>query len=848
MKTTSLSTLFMIVIIMCISGTLLAQESPRSRESFNQGWKFVKFFNASDESATTDKEPADLQLSSVNDNNWRYLDLPQDWAIEGPFSDTLENNTGLLPWKGIGWYRKHFVISPNDKDKRIYVDFDGAMANAKVWLNGKYVGEWPYGYTSFQLDLTPYIIAGKENIIAVRLDTKNWDSRWYPGAGLYRNVWLEKTSQIQIAYNGVFCTTPEIKKERGILSVKAEVENHINEPVSVTVKASVYKLNEKFEPAGAPVAESAIVTATVMGMKNHDFRLDIPVKDPVLWDVYKPELYRVVVNVLQGTTVTDKYEANFGFRTLNFTPRDGFLLNGRRVEINGVCNHHDLGALGAAFNTRAAERQLELLKEMGCNAIRTSHNPPAPELVDLCDKMGFLIMVEAFDTWRIGKKPKDYNLIFNGWHEEDIKAMVRRDRNHPSVFIWSIGNEVPDQRNAYLSRSLNAIVKSEDNTRPVTSGCNDANSGTNGFQKTLDLFGINYHLNDYQRFFDLKDNVNLGMVSTESASTISSRGEYFYPVAQGDLYNNLPGKGIFQISSYDLAYPSWASTADQQWTLLDKFPAVMGEFVWTGFDYIGEPTPYSQDMTRLKPNSWGYKETLKMLEKQGVKEVPSRSSYFGILDLAGFKKDRFYLYQSRWRAELPMAHILPHWNWPDRKGLVTPVHVYTSGDEAELFLNGKSLGKKKKGEFEYRLKWDDIVYQPGELKVIAYKNGVKWAEDVMKTTEKPSALSMTADRQALRPDGIDLIFITVRIEDKNKLLVPGSSNQLNFSIEGPGKIVATDNGDATSHESFQAKSKKAYNGMCLIIVAAEKGASGSFSVKAESKGLKGSAVTINISR
>jgi Beta-galactosidase/beta-glucuronidase len=848
MKRTTILTSLLIVITICISEALLAQESPRSRESFNQGWKFVKYFNASNEAVTTDKEPENLQLPSVNDNSWRSLDLPHDWAIEGPFSDTLENNTGLLPWKGIGWYRKHFTISDNDKGKRIYVDFDGAMANAKVWLNGKYVGEWPYGYTSFRLDLTPYIITGKENIIAVRLDTKNWDSRWYPGAGIYRNVWLVKTSQLHIANNGVFCTTPEIKKERGMLSVQAEVESHLNDPLPVTVKAIVYKLNEKFEPVATPVAESVVATVTMEGMKNHTFRFDIPVKEPVLWDITKPELYRVAVIVMQGTTVTDKYETNFGFRTLNFTARDGFLLNGKRVEVRGVCNHHDLGALGAAFNTRAAARQLEILKEMGCNAIRTSHNPPAPELVDLCDKMGFLIQVEFSDTWRIGKKRDDYNILFNAWHVEDMKAMVRRDRNHPSVFMWSIGNEVPDQRNFYLATELNAIVKSEDNTRPVTSGCNDANSGTNGFQKTLDVFGINYHLGDYKRFYDLKDNANEGLISTESASTVSSRGEYFFPIVQGDLNNNLPGKGIFQISSYDEAYPGWASTPDQQWTLLDKYPAAMGEFVWTGFDYIGEPTPYSGDLSGLKPGSRWYDMTKKMLDKMGATEVPSRSSYFGILDLAGFKKDRFYLYQSRWRPELPMAHILPHWNWPERKGLVTPVHVYTSGDEAELFLNGKSLGKKKKGEFEYRLKWDSVRYQPGELKVIAYKNGVKWAEDVMRTTEKASQLSATADRPAVQANGTDLIFITVRIEDKNKLLIPRSNNQLNFSIEGPGKIVATDNGDAASHELFQAKSKKAFNGLCLVIVAADKGATGSFRVKAESKGLKVATVKIDIAQ
>jgi len=844
-KSPTLSVLIFFITII-ISSVLPAQETSRSRELFNSGWKFIKYFNASNEKVLADKEPENLQLPSVNDNSWRSLDLPHDWAIEGPFSDTLENNTGLLPWKGIGWYRKHFTIGDNDNGKRIYVDIDGAMANAKVWLNGKYVGEWPYGYTSFRLDLTPYIITGKENIIAVRLDTKNWDSRWYPGAGLYRNVWLVKTSQLHISNNGVFCTTPEIKKERGILSVQAEIESHLKEPAPVTVKALVYKLNDKFEPLPTPVAESVTVTAMVPEMKTHDFRFDIPVKDPVLWDIYTPELYRVAVIVMQGTKVVDRLETNFGFRTLNFTARDGFLLNGKRVEVRGVCNHHDLGALGAAFNTRAAQRQLEILKEMGCNAIRTSHNPPAPELVDLCDKMGFLIQVEFSDTWRIGKKNMDYNKLFNAWHVEDMKAMVRRDRNHPSVFMWSIGNEVPDQRNFYLSSALNAIVKSEDITRPVTSGCNDADSGTDGFQKTLDVFGINYHLGDYKRFYDLKDNANQGLISTESASTISSRGEYFFPIVTGDLNNNLPGKGIFQITSYDVAYPSWASTPDQQWTLLDKFPGAMGEFVWTGFDYIGEPTPYSEDMTGLKPDHWGYKETLKMLEFEGVKEVPSRSSYFGIMDLAGFKKDRFYLYQSRWRAELPMAHILPHWNWPERKGLLTPVHVYTSGDEAELFLNGKSLGKKKKGEFEYRLKWEDVVYQPGELKVIAYKNGVKWAEDVVRTTDKASQLSVVADRPAIRADGTDLIYITVRIEDKNKLLVPRSSNQLIFSIEGPGRIVATDNGDATSHESFQASTKKAYNGLCLIIVAANKGATGVFTVKAVSKGLKPAAVKVEI--
>ena len=848
MKRKLLFTMLAIVVTVYISDAIFGQTSPRSRELFNQGWKFVKYFNAFDEAVTIDKEPENLQFPSVDDNNWRSLDLPHDWAIEGPFSDTLENNTGLLPWKGIGWYRKHFVVSDNDKGKRIYIDFDGAMAYAKVWLNGKYVGGWPYGYTSFRLDLTPYIIAGKENIIAVRLDTKSWDSRWYPGAGIYRNVWLVKTSQTHIKYNGVFCTTPEVSNEKAILSVETEVENHLNDPTALTVKASLYKLNKNLETSSEPVSESVAATADIQGMKDHTFRLDIPVKKPVLWDIENPELYKVVVSILQGSTIVDIYETNIGFRTIKFTARDGFYLNGKRVEIKGVCNHHDLGALGAAFNTRAAERQLEILKEMGCNAVRTSHNPPAPELLDLCDRMGFLVEDEAFDTWKTGKKRNDYNILFYAWHEEDLRAMVRRDRNHPSVFIWSTGNEVNDQNDPALSASLRDIIKSEDNTRPVTVGCNWDESGTNGFQKTVDVFGINYRLYRYDAFFAHKENDNLPFHSSESASTISSRGEYFFPVVEGDLNNNLPGKGIFQISSYDLAYPAWASTVDQQWEMQDKYPGVFGEFVWTGFDYIGEPTPYGGDLTGLRPGTKRYEMAKEVLDKQNVTEVPSRSSYFGILDLAGFKKDRFYLYQAKWRSELPMAHILPHWNWPERKGQVTPVHVYTSGDEAELFLNGKSLGKKKKGQFEYRLRWDDVVYQPGELKAIAYKNGVKWAEDIMRTTGKASMLSISADRPALLSDGYDLVYVTVRIEDKNNLLVPRSNNPISFSVDGPGTIIATDNGDATSHESFQSSSKKAYNGMCLVIVKAEKGATGSFTVKANSKGLKGTAVTINITR
>jgi beta-galactosidase len=830
-----------------LSSVTWSQKSPGMKESFNSGWKFIKYDFSSDEKAVI-KEPLGLLQPSADDSAWRTVDLPHDWAIEGPFSDTLENSTGLLPWKGIGWYRKHFTIGNEDSGKRIYIDFDGAMANARVWINGKFAGEWPYGYSSFRIDITPFILVGKENVIAVRLDTKNWDSRWYPGAGLYRNVWLVKKSQVHVAYNGLYCTTPEINKDHGSLSVDAEIVNHKDEPVSVSVRAAVYKLDSRQQISEKPVAESVPVTSFIEGNNDHRFRLDLTIENPLLWDINDPELYRVVLTVRSGEETADICQADIGFRTLQFTPRNGFMLNGRKVEIKGVCNHHDLGALGAAFNISAARRQLTILKEMGCNAIRTSHNPPAPELLDLCDRMGFMVEDEAFDAWKTGKKPNDYNRLFDAWHEEDLRAFVRRDRNHPSVIIWSIGNEVPDQGNTALAESLRRIVKSQDDTRPVTSACDNPKSGTNGFEKALDVFGINYRLKAYESFFAMKDNDNLPFHSSESASTVSSRGEYFFPVVQGDLDNNLPGKKIFQISSYDLAYPEWATTPDQQWEMMDRYPATFGEFVWTGFDYIGEPTPYDADITSLeKIRDENYKKyIIKMLGFLGTEEIPSRSSYFGIMDLAGFKKDRFWLYQSKWRPDLPMAHILPHWNWPERKGLVTPVHVYTSGNAAELFLNGKSLGLKKKGQYEYRLRWDDVVYQPGELKVVAYKDGVKWAEDVMKTTGKPSQIELSCDRDNIKVDGYDLAFITVRIEDSEGLTVPRSSNQVNFSIEGPGVIVATDNGDATSHDSFQSTSRKAFNGMCLVIVKATKGAA-SFKVRADSKGLKSASVTIGTS-
>jgi beta-galactosidase len=544
--------------------------------------------------------------------------------------------------------------------------------------------------------------------------------------------------------------------------------------------------------------------------------------------------------------VVDKYETSFGIRTLKFDPNNGFFINGERVRLNGVCDHHDLGALGSAVNDRALQRQLEMLSEMGCNAIRTSHNPPTPELLEFADTMGFLVMDETFDCWAMQKKPNDYHLLFADWHERDTRALVRRDRNHPSVIMWSIGNEIPEQdqgaSGAVLAKELSDIVHEEDATRPTISAMNKARSD-GLFSVPIDLIGLNYqgegrrgfpptYLTYHQTF------PNKFIVGAETASTISSRGEYTFPVATGfgtfpipksgdDATNHLleatrslvaRGEDLTnrQMSSYDLYWPPWATSPDKVFDTQRQFPFVAGEFVWTGWDYLGEPTPFDA----------------------------SRSSYFGIIDLAGFKKDRFFLYQSHWRPDLKMAHILPHWNWPERVGQVTPVHVYTSGDEGELFLNGKSLGRKKKDPGDFRLRWDDVVYQPGELKVVTYKNGRKWATDEMKTTSSAARLTMQPDRNKIRADGKDLSFVTVAVKDKDGLTVPRAKNRIRFEIEGPGEIVAPDNGDPTNMESFQSSERNAFNGFALAIVRAKEGQPGTIKLTARSDGIKETTVRI----
>ena len=686
---------------------------------------------------------------SFDDSPWRQLDLPHDFAIEGPFippgKPGSDGGMGRLPFASAAWYRKHLTIPAADAGKQFYLDLDGAMSYATVWCNGQIIGGWPYGYTSWRVDLTPAIKPGADNVLAIRLDNPSSSSRWYPGAGIYRNVWLTKSAPIHVSQWGTTVTTPEVSASSATVIIRTESENNSKADASVILTTAIYPVDDsgRLKSSGRPLASTDTTVAIKAGEKTTTSQT-IQLPKPKLWSPKSPTLYGALTTLTQNGKAVNSYETRFGVRTLKYDPNEGLFVNGEHFKLNGVCNHHDLGALGTAINYRALQRQLEILRDFGCNAIRTSHNPPAPELLDLADQMGFMVLDEAFDTWQQTKTRNDYGggNLFNFWHEQDLRALIRRDRNHPSVVLWSIGNEISEQNqgsNSVIGKELAGIVHSEDPTRPITAACNDGSAMDNGFSTILDAMGFNYKPDNYIRFHQRYSNEFF--FSTESASTISSRGEYFFPVV-GPGFGTVNGRSrggtpafvsqddtIHQMSSYDLYYPGWASSPDHEFFGQDHSAAVAGEFVWTGFDYIGEPTPW------------------------GGGSDPSRSSYFGIVDLAGFPKDRFYLYQAHWRPDYPMAHILPHWNWPERTAnstatphtaaQVTPVHVYTSGDEAELFLNGKSLGRKRKvfdtpknpqlnGQAAYRIRWDDVPYEPGELKVVAYKNGKKWATDTVK--------------------------------------------------------------------------------------------------------------------
>ena len=786
-----LSTLFLVIMAIACGATA------RERINFDKEWRF----------ALADS----VQMSALdyNDSKWHTLNVPHDWAIEGDFSASAPsgNSGGALPG-GIGWYRKTFTVDNADKGKMMYIDFDGVYMNAKVWINGTLLGQRPYGYSSFRYDLTPYIIYGGKNVVAVRVDNSDQpNSRWYSGCGIYRHVWLNKTARIHVAHWGT-----HVVAEGNKVKVDVTVDNPDN---------------AKFAVRNTLLDREGRVVGKAMGIKSV-----IKVSKPKLWSCESPYIYTLRTEIVAGGKVVDTYETTTGFRTFKFDAAKGFSLNGKSMKINGVCQHHDLGCLGAAINEDALHRQLRILKEMGTNAIRCSHNPPAPELLAMCDTMGFIVMDESFDMWRRRKTQNDYARFFDEWAERDLTDLVLRDRNHPSILMWSIGNEVLEQWssadadnltaeqanlilnaghdastlahgeelsvNSILTRNLCAIIRRYDTTRPITAGCNEPDPKNHLFKSgALDIIGFNYH---HQWVKDVPKNFpGQPFIFSESVSALQTRGFYMMPsdkVYKAPVEWWLPYQDpSFQCSAYDNMHASWSSTHEETWDVVKHNDFVGGQFIWTGFDYIGEPTPYG---------------------------FPARSSYFGLIDLAGFPKDTYYMYQSEW-TDKQVLHLFPHWNWLEGQDIDMWCY-YNNADEVELFINGRSQGvKAKKDSHEYHLMWR-VKFEPGEVKAVARKDGKVVADKVIRTAGAPAALSLTADRTHFgkNPNGDNLAFITVEVVDKDGNLCPRAEDQIFFDVEG-GRIVGTDNGNPVSMERFKEPKRKAFNGKCLVVVATDGG-------------------------
>ena len=789
--------------------TALAAQ-PAGRKAWNDGWSFTK------------------------DGETRQVNLPHDWGVEQPFLQENPGETGKLAWWGKASYTKLLKVTSRDLQKDIRLEVDGAFSNAKVYVNGLEAGGWPYGYSSWAVSLNPFLQTG-DNTIEIVLDNKPESSRWYPGGGLYRNVWLTVTEKTSVAHWGSYVTSEVDGVDatvRLVLDLKAD---HLQEG---TVSTRI--LYKEFQPGKViehVVAESINVEQVYEGRQVIQ---TFDLLDVRLWSPEHPHMYlaRTVVEGADGTK--DIYETPFGVRTAVFKA-DGFYLNGFKTFLKGVCLHHDAGALGAAWNEDAWVRRLQMLKKMGCNAIRCSHNPPAPEFLDLCDRMGFLVMDELTDTWTWPKKENGYATLFNDWAEKDLVAMIRRDRNHPSVILWSIGNECGEQGDStrwWIPRMLTDICHREDPTRLTTAGNDNPWAASQPYAATIDVYGFNYKPHLYREF--VENHPGQPVLGSETSSCISTRGYYRFPVEQ-DKAKGWDMNPPFQVSSYDLYAPAWASSPDYEWSFEDQVPECAGEFVWTGYDYLGEPTPFNLDPSVL--TNFHTEEEREAYKKmvagwgQTISDIPlpSRSSYFGIIDLAGFPKDRFWLYQSRWAPDVPSAHILPHWTWPGREGKVTPVHVYSSADEAELFLNGVSQGRKKKDG--YRFVWADVRYRPGTLEVVTYKNGKVWAKDRVRTAWAPYKLAISPDYR-----GRDLSYVTVDILDQNGTLVPDASNTLSFSVKGPAVILATDAGDPTSHVPFYSKELPAFHGKASAIV--RRTGPGPVTVSVSSKGFR--TTTVNL--
>ena len=825
-----------LTILIFFTLSVSAGQNPRTVSNFNSGWNFHL------------GDVAKAFSPAFNDSDWRKLNLPHDWAVEGDFS---ENNPagsggGALPG-GIGWYRKTFKADRNLIGKKIFIDFDGVYSNSEVWLNGVSLGVRPYGYISFRYELTKYLKFDAENVIAVRVDNSEQpNSRWYSGCGIYRNVWLTITDPVHVDLWGTYVTTPEVSREKATVNVVTTVKNDNNSPADVKIITIVENAS------GKKITEVQSVLKLETGKTNISSQ-QLNLSNPVLWTLENPYLYRVVTRLFVENKLKDEYTTPLGIRTFSFDAEKGFFLNDVPTKIKGVCMHHDLGCLGAAVNTRAIERQLQIMKEMGVNGVRTSHNPPAPELLDLCDRMGFIVMDETFDMWRKKKTAYDYSRSFNEWHERDLTDHILRDRNHPSVFMWSVGNEVLEQWthadadtldiqqanlllnlkrdpkmlaqdtekmsvNSLLAKKLAEIVKKLDPTRPVTSANNEPSPDNHLFRSgAMDIIGFNYH----ETYFDgVKKNFpGKPFIVTESTSALMTRGYYRMPSDTMFIWPerwDLPfSEPSYSCSSYDNCHVPWGTTHEKSWELVKNNDFISGMYIWTGFDYIGEPTPF-----------W----------------YPAKTSYFGIVDLAGIPKDVYYMYQSEW-TDKNVLHVFPHWNWT--KGQTVDVWAYYNhADEVELFLNGISQGVKKKADNVFHVSWR-LTYQPGTIKVVSRLNGRDVMTKEIATAGEPAQIKLTPDRTVLKADGTDLSFVTVEILDKEGNLCPNADNQVKFNVEGNGFVAGVDNGNQISLERFKASQRKAFYGKCLVVVQ-NSGKKGTINLKAVSDGLNADIVKIKV--
>ena len=818
----------LLILFVALAAVTFRAEA-REKINFDKGWRFIL------------ADSAQMSLAMYDDSAWRMLNVPHDWAIEGDFSASAPsgNSGGALPG-GVGWYRKSFEVAAADKGKLFYIDFDGVYMNAKVWINGQLLGQRPYGYSSFRFDLTPHLKFGARNVVAVRVDNSDQpNSRWYSGCGIYRHVWLVKTEKIHVAHWGT-----HVVAEGNKVSVSVSIDNNTTSQQTVVVR------NKIISPAGVQVASASKKLSLNPSAKSTSSLSQLKVSRPQIWSCETPYIYKVVTTIEQNGKVVDTYETPTGFRTFKFDAEKGFSLNGKSMKINGVCQHHDLGCLGAAVNEDALYRQLRILKEMGTNAVRCSHNPPAPELLAMCDTMGLIVMDESFDMWRRRKTKNDYARFFDQWAERDLTDLVLRDRNHPSILMWSIGNEVLEQWssadadtlsaeqanlilnaghdastlshgtemsvNSLLCKNLCEIIRRLDNTRPITAGCNEPDPKNHLFKSgALDIIGFNYH---HQWVKDVPKNFpGKPFIFSESVSALQTRGFYMMPsdsVYKAPIEWWLPYQDpSFQCSAYDNMHASWSSTHEETWDVVKHNDFVGGQFIWTGFDYIGEPTPYG---------------------------FPARSSYFGIVDLAGFPKDSYYMYQSEW-TDKQVLHLFPHWNWLEGQDIDLWCY-YNNADEVELFINGRSQGvKAKKDDHEYHLMWR-VKFEPGEVKAVARKNGKVVAEKTIRTSGAPAQLRMTSDRIRFgnNPNGDNLAFITVEVIDKDGNLCPRADDQVFFEVEG-GRIVGVDNGNPISMERFKDTKRKAFNGKCLVVVATD---GGDVTVRAKGYQLGGSEVMV----